>query len=512
MRYDTVKYLCYLKGDALMYEEKIPEKKVKKAKKKAEKKFFKETGTKTRTVKEKKTDTPKKEKTVEKTTTTKEKTPKKILHFKADYVSVLIKLGIFLVVAFVVIFVVTKIKNATSHNNFDDNMERMREVGYTYFKVDTHRPTGEKEEIMLTLKDMIDGSLIEELKEDETVCSSEESYVSLVKETGEHFNLNVYLKCGEEDKSATYDVTFDESTESEDGTILYELERTVTTGKYTCPEGYINSGRYCIGASTTETLPATPKYRVIPEKNRPAIYKSSDTEYEYVDPIVTEGSATYRCSSGYTLSGSKCTREVDAGYRTENIYSCPNGGTLSGARCVFTMASTNNTTCPSGYSKRREGNTLICYRYEAAEKTVKKNYFCASGYTMISGNKCVKTVDAIVVDDGLSYSCPAGYTQSGSGKNSRCYKKTTTEAYYYCEQSDATLQGDRCITPAKTQFITYSCPSGYSLEGSTCYKENSTDRILATENETPTSETETIWSKEKEVEGWTWTGNTKEAE
>ena len=495
-----------------MYEEKIPEKKVKKAKKKAEKKFFKETGTKTKTVKEKKTETPKKEKPLEKPTAPKEKTTKKILHFKADYVSVLIKLGIFLVIAFVVIFVVTKIKNATSQNNFDDNMERMREVGYTYFKVDTHRPSVEKEEIMLTLKDMIDGSLIEELKEDKTVCSGEESYVSLVKETGEHYNLNVYLKCGEEEKNKTYDVTFEETSSSGDGTILYELERTVTIGKYTCPEGYINSGRYCIGSATTETVAATPKYRVIPEKNRPAIYKSSDTDYEYVEPIETPGTVTYRCSSGYTLSENKCTKVVDAGYRTENIYSCPNGGTLSGARCVFTTASTNNKTCPSGYLKRNEGNNVICYRYEAATKTEKRNYFCASGYTMTSQNKCVKTMDAIVVDDGISYSCPAGYTQSGTGKNSKCYKKTTTASYYYCDQSDAILQGDRCITPSKTEFITYSCPSGYKLEGSTCYKENSKDRILATENETPTSETETIWSKEKEVEGWTWTGNTKESE
>ena len=70
----------------------------------------------------------------------------------------------------------------------------------------------------------------------------------------------------------------------------------------------------------------------------------------------------------------------------------------------------------------------------------------------------------------------------------------------------------RCIIPEKTNFLSYSCPSGYDLSGNQCIKTNVTDRILATENEYPTSSEETIWSKEKELEGWTWTGNTKEAE
>ena len=505
-----------------MYEEKIPEKKVKKAKQRAEKRFFRETTKKANQPKEPKT---KEKKSIKKEETPKEKattTPKennetkketkKVLGIKADYISILIKLGIFLVIAFIVIFVVTKIRNATSHNNFEDNMERMREVGYTYFKVDTHRPTEENEEIVLTLKDMIDGSLIEELKENKTVCNGDESYVSLVKQENTHYDLNVYLMCGEENKSATYDVTFEESTSEENTTILYELERVVSKGRYTCPEGYMNSGRYCIGETSIETTSATPKYRVIPEKNRPAIYKSSDTNYEYVDPIVTSGTPTYRCSSGYTLSGNKCTRQVDAGYRTENTYRCPNGGTLTGARCVFTQNVSEDGTCPRGYSRRSEGNTVICYHYEAAEKISTKNYFCASGYTLASTNKCTKTVDAIVVDDGTIYSCPSGYTARGSGKNTTCYKETTTAAYYYCEQSDAVLEGTRCITPEKTEFIAYSCPSGYSLEGNICYRETSRDRILATENDIAASTTETIWSKEKEVEGWTWTGNTKEAE
>ena len=503
-----------------MYEEKIPEKKIKKNKQKAEKRFFKEKPAKEKKPKETKIKVKKLEKKTNKTEKINQKpspkennkASKKVLGIKADYISILIKLGIFLVIAFVVIFIVTKIRNATSGNNFNDNIEQMREVGYTYFKAANHRPTGEKEEIMLTLEDMIDGSLIKELKENDTVCNGKESYVSLVKQTNSHYDLNVYLKCGEEEQSKTYDVTFEENTSDGEATILYELQRTVATSRYTCPEGYINSGRYCIGESTTETVSATPIYRVIPEKNKPAIYKSSDTNYEYIDPIATAGTITYRCSSGYTLSGNKCTREVDAGYRTENIYSCPNGGTLSGARCVFTLSSSNTSTCPSGYYKRTEGSSVICYRYEAAKKTEKKNYFCASGYTLTSNNKCTKTIDAIVVDDGTNYSCPNGYTERGSGKSLICYKETTSEAYYYCEKSDATLQGDRCITPAKTEFVSYSCPSGYTLEGNTCYKENSRDRILATENETSTQETETIWSQEKEVEGWTWTGNTKEAE
>ena len=86
----------------------------------------------------------------------------------------------------------------------------------------------------------------------------------------------------------------------------------------------------------------------------------------------------------------------------------------------------------------------------------------------------------------------------------------TNADYYYCANKNAILNGTRCIIPAKTRSVKYTCPKGYKLSGETCYKETRKENILAEVNDPNVEQTETIWSKEKDVEGWTFTGNTKE--
>ena len=123
-----------------MYEEKEPvkkEKKVKEKKEKTENKFFQK---KTVDLKEKK-----EKKATE--TTDKKKPSLKILSFRADYVSVLIRFGLFLIVAFIVIFVVTKIQNLGKGQTFAENIEDMKEVAEVYYKVATHRPLYVNEEV-----------------------------------------------------------------------------------------------------------------------------------------------------------------------------------------------------------------------------------------------------------------------------------------------------------------------------------------------------------------------------
>ena len=429
--------------------------------------------------------------------------------------------------------------------------------------------------------------------------------------------------------------------------------------KYTCPEGYIKNGRYCLSTNNTEVIAATPIYRITPEKNVKAKYKGSDTEYEYADPVLVTNENTLKCPNGYTLQNGRCIKEISTKYRTNTTYTCPNGGTPSGTRCLFTTSTNysnrkaycqrgtlingdecyvtkdyslkcltgkkdssrnacyttytaskelsdwlfdgkvkysenkdvdklesdtvryevdtyndNGTityrkyirkyvkvcdnddtlsgnickhydeayeqryctgdysltsdksecytyedasfkrtdgsyTCPDGYTKKGSGEDATCYRYEMATKVTAKTPYCASGYDLTSDNRCVKTT-APIIENEESYTCPDGYTKRGSGSSTVCYKKTTTESYYYCSNSEATLDGTRCIIPSKTEFISYRCPNGYDLSGNQCIKTNVTNRILATENDTTTATEETIWSKTKDLEGWTWTGNTKE--
>ena len=636
-----------IRGGFFMYEEKEPKAKKQTTKVKHEKKFFHKINKKDEKVKE--------------TTPKKEKKTKKILSFKADYVSVLVRFAMFLLVGFVVIFIVTKIRNGSDARTFTNNMEEMKEVAEVYYKVDTHRPLSVNEEVMMTLGDMEDASLIKELKDkDDNICSKEYSYVSLEKQSAKNYELTVYLSCGGESEMATYPLIYE--TENTDG-ILYELTRTITKDeKYSCPEGYLLSGRYCIRYDSAKTEAAKPVYRVIPEKNTAARYKPSGYEYEYVDPIITETANVYDCPSGYTLNGTVCIKEGTVKYRTQTDYTCPNGATPSGSRCLYTTRAsysdekpyckrgtllgndtcyvtkeysvrcvtgrkdstlnacyttysasqelsdwlfdgkvtysdsydisrlenekrmyevdeyldngrirynryirkyikvcddgdelsgstcrhyddayetrycpsdyhlssdqsecytyedayyretTGTYTCPEGYSKRGSGSNTSCYKYEKATAHENKTPYCSSSYDLTSDNKCIRSVTATLKEDDALYTCPSGYTKRGSGSNTTCYKKTTTDSYYYCSSSNATLEGTRCITKGSTTFRGYSCPIGYDNVGRSCVKTNVTERILAEETNGSSTETETIWSKEKDLEGWTWTGNTKEAE
>ena len=635
-----------------MYEEKEPKKKEKKEK---AKKVYTEKNIKSKV---KQTKEEKKESAKEETTKKDTKTTNKVMSFKADWTGIFIKFAIFLLIAFFIIFAVTKIKNLTG-SSFAKNLNKMKEAATKYFDEENNRPSSLDEEISLSLEDMINSNMISELKDKGSVCSKEYSYASLTKKENEKYNLEIYLTCGGKSEKVNYDLNYNEEAKDEtEKTTLYELQRTVKKDKYTCPEGYLVAGKYCVGEKTTETIAATVKYNVTPERNTPAIHKSSTYSYEKIYPEVTTTLNSYTCPEGYIKNGDKCEKYLEAQVKNVKSYTCPSGSILSGSLCVYTATPTksdnsvycktgtlvngnscyvaknayvkcstgsydrnNNTcytkyvatkslsdwlfdsqvtykasvtlknttttkyekvgtdnngyniykkyikkyvancndgdelvgnscrhydssleqkscatgytlnkdktecykltkainkstatkyTCPNGYKKKTIDGEVSCTRYVASTKQTIKKYTCTKGYELTSDNECVKTTEATKVDEEISYSCPEGYTKKGSGDKTRCYKKVSTADYYYCANKSATLSGTRCIIPAKTRSIKYTCPSGYKLSGTTCYKETRKESILAEVNDPNVEQTETIWSKEKDVEGWTFTGNTKE--
>ena len=631
-----------LKGEVTMYDDEKPAKK--KNKKKA-------------VVVETKEDTEELVETLEIKNVEVEEKSKKIIRLKPDWISILVKFFIFLLVAFLLIFIITKLRNIGNKNTFTNNLEKMREAAYKYYKVDNHRPILEGEQVTMSLGDMISSGLVNELKEKDIVCSKDYSYVSLTKKENDHYDLGVYLTCGGEAKDGIYDVIYGDSIS---GTTLYELQRTVTTNqKYSCPDGYILDGRYCLGKENTISISANPVYRVTPRREVAASYKASGYHYEYVDAIAITSSDSYRCSSGYELSGSKCLKRETPYYKTTNTYSCPKGSVLEGSLCIYTTSASyseeqaycsegtlingnecsihktysvkclsgsydsslkscyktytaakelsdwlfdskvtyspkttlkntstvkyeydyekdngyivyrkyirkyvstcdhgdelfGNTcrhydssyiqkycasgyhlnsdgtecyktvsakyrstagtyTCPDGYRKSGSGSSSYCYKYEQGTKTTSQVPTCPAGYDLTNQQECVRSVDAIKIEGQIIYTCPDGYESSGSGSSVSCFKKTSEEAYYYCKTPGTFLEGNVCVIPERTTFSTYYCPKGYILSGSTCYKTVRDDSILATENATSSSSSETIWSKEKNIDGWTWTGKTKEA-
>jgi len=641
-----------------MYEEKQEKKK--------KNRFFKESSNQKEITlpvlksKEKKKEVKKekaeKEKQKDKKRLSKENREKEFLGIKADWIAILIKLGFLLIIAFLIIFISTKIKN--KGNSFEENINKIKDAAYTYYKVENHRPILLDEEVVMTLENMEKGSLVPELKDKKNnICSKEYSYVSLTKRSNIDYEMNIYLTCGGESKGAFYEIQYENETEVQEKVTLYEMKRTIpTASEYICPEGYIVSGRYCIKNSSTTIINGIPKYKVTPEINKPAIYKSGNTNYEYKDPIKSIEITNKSCPNGYILKGEKCEKEGKVIYKQENTYTCSNGilsgtaciekkeatykeeipycknGTMNQGKCYITEnysvkcihgdkdASLNrcyitynsnkelsdwlldqyvvynenktlyetertryeideylengkirykkyirvykktckdndtlsgstcrhydeayeekycrngyyydkekNTcykieepsmkkitptyTCEDGYILKGTGANKYCYKQEKAIKTTKKIPICASSkYTLTSDNKCIETKEPYILEE-KEYTCPEGYTKIGKKENTKCYKKTKENNYYYCSSNEATLIEDRCVIEEKREFISYSCPKGYKVSGNQCIKENVKETILATKTEENNLKEEKIWSKTKDLKGWTWTGNMKQ--
>ncbi|HJS92377.1 MAG TPA: PilC/PilY family type IV pilus protein [Steroidobacteraceae bacterium] len=168
--------------------------------------------------------------------------------------------------------------------------------------------------------------------------------------------------------------------------------------------------------------------------------------------LIISGS-TYDTDQGLDITFKTVTYRGDSG---GNGASCPSGSTASNNECISTTTVSPNVaySCPSGYTQSGSGSGSTCSELLTASPTV--GYSCPSGYTASgsgASTTCSKTVTtSSVKQSNGTYLCPAGYTPTGTvSKNTTCSETVTT-------------------TPTKT----YTCPSGYTSSGSgagtTCSK------------------------------------------
>lgn len=273
-------------------------------------------------------------------------TPKRKLVFKADWVSIFIKLILLLGISFLIIYLFTKFNNGNEEHIFAKNLETMKTAAYSYFKEEEHRPVVVHEEIDLSLQDMIDASIIEPLVDSKkNLCDSTTSYVSLLKKEDTKYLLDVFLTCNGVQKSSQYTFYYNNTdslasnSTKEEQNVLYEQRRKVKEPEtYECPDGYILSGRSCYSNVQTLSTKAVPKYKVTPAKNTKATYHKEEVDYDYVNAIVKTGANQYVCPSGYTLTSGKCRKIVQASLQKKITYSCPYGGKLSGKSCIVETA------------------------------------------------------------------------------------------------------------------------------------------------------------------------------
>ena len=302
--------------------------------------------------------------------------------------------------------------------------------------------------------------------------------------------------------------------------------------KYSCPNGGSLSGSKCYKSTTSSYNASVSKTYSCPNGGSLSgskCVKTGSTSYNATPKN------HYSCPNGGTLSGTKCvktsTSTINATPNT--TYSCPNGGTLNGSKCTITTnpSSTPSYSCPSGYTlsgkecKKTyeatvsngsgaytcpDGGTLsdkTCTITKDATGTPgEKGYTCPEGYTLNSSTKkCEKKIDANK-NVNYTYTCPEGYTKSGEGENTKCSKESSN--IYYCEDANATLNGDKCTIIKKGEIIGYTCPEGYTKSDNKCIKQT-TETIDANIDKQTTVSYKYTWSKQSYLEGWTFTGKTK---
>lgn len=192
-----------------------------------------------------------------------------------------------------------------------------------------------------------------------------------------------------------------------------------TSGSYTCPSGYSGGGSSST-CSRTEYTSAS------------VSYSCSDPNWSVSGGRCIGGAgndrgpatATYSCPSGWSRSGTTCSRTTT----TSGTFSCPSGYSASGGSCSRSYsASVWYYTCPSGWSGG--GSTNQCYRptYRCAET--------GGAYSPTYPTGC-----------RTQYTCPGGANVSGTSSNSVWASSQPNCDAWRCQYTDA-VQRNQAAQP-----------------------------------------------------------------
>lgn len=243
-------------------------------------------------------------------------------------------------------------------------------------------------------------------------------------------------------------------------------------------------------------------------------------------------SASTYCSAVNANIGAYCTNGATSASSCTNTASCPSGYYNNGSNmCWSNGTSTTGTacsslgagyvdkvwtaaTCPSGYTGPSGG---VCSRTYAAtagststtvnvaqtcSSIANKAAYCPSGYSFVS-NAWVSP-NCKITCSKTTYSCPSGgslsgslCTQTTSPNPGYCTYRTETSpnwsSTFYCLKPNQTVTGPISALAGSTQstsatlsysnqpangspvtVTTYSCPAGWTLEGTMCYRTTTT--------------------------------------
>ena len=443
---------------------------------------------------------------------------------RINVVKVLLKLIVVVLVILFSAWIVTKI---CSNNNpinsdklvdqvFQDNLNRMKEVGISYFTLERMpKNVGDKEKI--TLQDMYDKKLILEVRDEENnLCSDTDSYIEVEKYNDE-YQMKVNLSCSNRKdyiivvmgcynyckneicEKQEQDVITDSNNDGQQNTVIEYEYYKATNGKWT---------DWSAWSAWQKTYLEPTEYRKVETKvvQEDYTYESTIEEDEYADVIIG-------CPSGYSLNseGTKCKKISN---ETTNPV-CPtiSGYTLynqDGFTCKYKSNTTANPVCPtiSGYTLYNQDGFTCKYK---SNTTVNPVCPTISGYTLYNqdgftckykSNTTVSQVCpslngyTIISDQSSGWTCVyKKYLSQGQGlsvpqnTSTRIYEFVTTALIHDCDTcsyysgviynifarktqsavcpSGYTKIGNSCV---KTKTNTATCPSGYTKIGNSCVK------------------------------------------
>ena len=366
---------------------------------------------------------------------------------RINVVKVLLKLIVVVLVILFSAWIVTKI---CSNNNpinsdklvdqvFQDNLNRMKEVGISYFTLERMpKNVGDKEKI--TLQDMYDKNLILEVRDEENnLCSDTDSYIEVEKYNDE-YQMKVNLSCSNRKdyiivvmgcynyckneicEKQEQDVITDSDNDSQQNTVIEYEYYKATNGKWT---------DWSAWSAWQKTYLEPTEYRKVETKvvQEDYTYESTIEEDEYADVIIS-------CPSGYSLNS-------------------------EGTKCKKISNETTNPVCPtiSGYTLYNQDGFTCKYK---SNTTVSQVCPSLNGYTIIS-------------DQSSGWTCVyKKYLRQGQGlsvpqnTSTRIYEFVTTALIHDCDTCSYYSGVIYNIFARKTQSAV--CPSGYTKIGNSCVK------------------------------------------
>lgn len=402
-------------------------------------------------------------------------------------------------------------------NVFRENIKYMQDAAESYY-TNERLPKNIGDTAEITLGEMIRKNMILEfVDKDGNECDKEASYVQVVKNKND-YTLKVNLVCPTEKNFVEktlgcYDYCEDCDKEEMETEYQFKQATSKTNVSYTCPNGGTLKDGVCYvyGNSSykaTEVTSAGEYYCPNGTLKDGKCYVAKEESHAATETTKT---GVYYCKDGDTLDGKICRTSKNSTYtaytRTVNEggYYCPDGGDLWGSKCYVSESyndvknATANYSCPSGYTL----SGTKCYKkittngssYPATPTTSKSRTYDAvkSGYTrkkfnssqsgkgyvfissnwenQCSTNSCAN-LKKVWYYDVPNYTCPQGGTLNGtictiSGKTTyTCPNggtKTLIDGQYLCKVAGTSV--------TETKDATLTCPSGYSLSGTKCYKK-----------------------------------------